>query len=259
MGVDTGIDVAGIAAVSRTIETFWVSRYPQNAPSRIALPFSAIKDKKDTCIQLSRPCDRLWPIKLIGERAAQMAAYMKNRPAILRRTVEAVSPGISCSVEKYPIRAVADYETVIFELWNGVHREEMYQALRVAESKPFYAIEQWSVYERLVQSSDWWDTLDWIAGKIVSGLYRKHPRFVEPYLMAWRTDDGMWVRRASLAHLRQKTRTNCDLLAETILMLAHGQSFSFARRLAGRCAIIRIVIRNGLKHLWPNTTPFCPI
>ncbi len=168
-----------------------------------------------------------------GERAAQMAAYMKTDQLFYGVQSKQCHQVFRVALKKYPIRAVADYETVIFELWNGVHREEMYQALRVAESKPFYAIEQWSVYERLVQSSDWWDTLDWIAGKIVSGLYRKHPQFVEPYLIAWRTDDGMWVRRASLlAHLRQKTRTNCDLLAETILMLAHEPEF-FIRKAIG--------------------------
>lgn len=167
------------------------------------------------------------------ERAAQMAAYMKTDQPFYGVQSKPCEQIFRVAKKKHPIETVADYQAVIFELWDGVHREDMYQALRVAEMKPFYHIDSWPIYERLVRSSTWWDTLDWIAGGIVSDLYKKQPEFVEPYLIAWRSDDGMWVRRASLlAHLRQKANTNTDLLAETILLLAHEQEF-FIRKAIG--------------------------
>ena len=126
-----------------------------------------------------------------------------------------------------------EYEQVIFELWNGHYREDMYQALEVAEHyKAYLNLESWPIYDRLVKSASNWDTLDWIVGKIVSPLVLKH-RELEKKLVDWSKDDNFWVRRASLlAHLHHKEYTNTDLLAETILALAHEKEF-FIRKAIG--------------------------
>ena len=174
---------------------------------------------------------------LAGQRnpddAAAMRAYMKGvqpfygiksgpRRALLRTA-------IGC----YPITNRADYEAVIRALWAGEYREELYLALDVAERvKPYCDLASWPLYGELMRQGDWWDTLDWIAGKLMSPLVLAH-RELEADLIAWRTDPGLWVRRASLlTHLKHKAATNQVLLAETILMLAPDTDF-FIRKAIG--------------------------
>jgi 3-methyladenine DNA glycosylase AlkD len=89
-----------------------------------------------------------------------------------------------------------------------------------------------ALYERLVRSAPHWDTLDWIAAKLISPLVRQHREF-EAELIKWSADDNFWVRRAALlAHLHHKEETNTDLLGQTILRLCHEKEF-FIRKAIG--------------------------
>lgn len=166
-------------------------------------------------------------------KAVPMQAYMKtNQPfygisATPRRQI------FRQAIRKYPIQSHDEYEQAIEELWAGKYREEMYQALEVAEHyKVFRDQTEWPFYEKLVQTATNWDTLDWIVGKLVSPLVLRHRKF-ERVLRTWANSENFWVRRASLlAHLHHKKETNTRLLAVTILKLAHEKEF-FIRKAIG--------------------------
>lgn len=171
------------------------------------------------------------------KRAPQMAAYMKTEQPFYGVQSKPCQQIFRAARQQHPITSRDEYEAVVRALWRGQYREEMYQALRVAEqTRPFFNIASWPLYEHLVRTAPWWDTLDWVAGGVVSTLMRKSHDArdtIEPRLIAWRTDDRMWVRRASLlAHLKQKSNINLDLMAETVLLLAHEQEF-FIRKAIG--------------------------
>jgi len=168
-----------------------------------------------------------------SNKAKGMQAYMKTTQEFY---------GVQAGPRRKVFKTVArnfqnitrqEYEQIIFELWNGHYREEMYQALEVAEHyKSYLDIKSWPIYERLVKSASNWDTLDWIAGKLVSPLILMH-RELEQTLVKWSNSDNFWVRRASLlAHLHHKDKTNTQLLAQTILKLSHEQEF-FIRKAIG--------------------------
>jgi len=174
-------------------------------------------------------------LKKVGdpETAKGMQAYMKTSQPFY---------GVQAGPRRKSFKQVAknfkdltrqEYEQVIFELWNGEYREDMYQALEVAEHyKAYRDLASWPIYDRLVKTAPHWDTLDWIAGKIVSPLVLQH-RELEERLVEWSKDNNFWVRRASLlAHLHHKEQTNKALLADTILTLAHEEEF-FIRKAIG--------------------------
>ncbi len=167
------------------------------------------------------------------KKATQMQAYMKTTQEFYgvqagprRKAFKAVAKGFKAISHQ-------TYEQIIFELWGGRCREDMYQALETAEHyKAYRTPESWPVYERLVKSATNWDTLDWVSGRLISPLLLKHREF-EPTLVEWSVSENFWVRRASLlAHLRHKEQTNTRLLADTILRLCHEQEF-FIRKAIG--------------------------
>lgn len=168
-----------------------------------------------------------------ADDAPTMQAYMKTDQPFYGVKSKARRAIFRTARRRYPISNRDEYRDVIFDLWNGVYREEMYLALDVVEfTKPYRDIDSWPVYVELMTSAPWWDTLDWIAGKIMSLLILEH-RELEAALIQWRVDENMWVRRASvLAHLKHKAATNTELLGETMMMLAHEEEF-FIRKAIG--------------------------
>ena len=166
------------------------------------------------------------------EKADQMQAYMKTEQPFFGVQAKPRRKIARQAIKKFPITSREEYESVIQDLWEDEYRESNYQALEVAELKEFHAIESFGLYDKLVKSAPHWDTLDWLAGKIVSPLVLKH-RELEDNLREWNTDENFWVRRASLlSHLHHKEELNSELLAEFILRLAHEQEF-FIRKAIG--------------------------
>ncbi|MEE9189359.1 MAG: DNA alkylation repair protein [Candidatus Neomarinimicrobiota bacterium] len=168
-----------------------------------------------------------------SDKAAAMQAYMKTDQKFYgvqanpRRTI------FRHAKKRYPISKWNDYDQLILELWNGEYREEMYQALEIAETyKQFRLEKSWNLYEGLVRTATNWDTLDWIAAKLIGELVLEYRQF-ESVLKQWIEDENFWVRRAALlAHLKHKRHTNTKLLAYTIQKLAHEKEF-FIRKAIG--------------------------
>ncbi len=166
-------------------------------------------------------------------RAAEMQRYMKTNqpfygvPTPLRKEIFRQARKIA------PLACRADYEAAIRELWCGTFREEMYMALEVAGGlKRFHSEESWPLYQDLVATATHWDTLDWLASRIVGPLVLRN-RALERDLIDWSDSPKLWVRRASLlAHLKHKDQTNTELLTATILKLAGEKEF-FIRKAIG--------------------------
>lgn len=168
-----------------------------------------------------------------GEKAPAMQAYMKTTQPFYGVAADVRRRALKAALRRHPITSREAYAAVVFALWQGTHREEQYQALEVAEAvKPFRDLASWPIYAQLVHESTWWDTLDWIAAKLVSPLIVRH-RQLEAELLRWSEAESLWVRRAALlAHLHHDAATNTDLLATLILRLCHEQEF-FVRKAIG--------------------------
>jgi 3-methyladenine DNA glycosylase AlkD len=174
-------------------------------------------------------------MKKAGEpaKATGMQAYMKTDQPFYGVQAGPRRKIFRQAAKSYPVSSRKEYENLILELWKGRYREDMYQALEVAERYTQYRDERsWPLFERLVNSATNWDTLDWIAGKLVNRLVLENRKF-EKKLIQWSKSGNFWVRRASLlAHLHHKHETNTRLLSETILSLCHEEEF-FIRKAIG--------------------------
>ena len=166
-------------------------------------------------------------------KAPSMRAYMKTDQPFYGVQATPRRKIFRAAIKLHPIRSRAEYAAAIRDLWGGVHREEMYLALDLAERvKAYRDIDAWPLFVDLMRTASNWDTLDWIAATLLGDLLGKH-REKEAEVRAWRDDPNLWVRRTSLlVHLKHKTDTNVPLLAETILHLAHETDF-FIRKAIG--------------------------
>jgi 3-methyladenine DNA glycosylase AlkD len=174
-------------------------------------------------------------MKRIGNaiKAPRMQAYMKTDQPFYGVQSKLRKQIFRDAIKKYPITSRSKWEKVVLELWNGTHREEMYQALEVAERYNIYHDKDaWQLFEKLLRSATNWDTVDWLSSNLIGILVYKYRHF-EKQLIEWSEDENFWVRRATLlAHLKHKEKTNIKLLSQTVLKLSHEKEF-FIRKAIG--------------------------
>jgi len=138
-------------------------------------------------------------------KARQMQAYMKTEQPFYGVQSKLRKQIFRDAIKKYPITSREEWEKVVLELWNGTHREEIYQALEIAERyKLYHDKDAWPLFEILMRSATNWDTIDWLSSNLIGILVYKYRHF-EKQLVEWSEDENFWVRRASLlAHLKHK-------------------------------------------------------
>ncbi|EAE6209039.1 DNA alkylation repair protein [Listeria innocua] len=141
-----------------------------------------------------------------------MEAYMKNQFPFL---------GIRATERK---KLVADFLRengmpddllrLVVELFAEEERELQYAAMdllsRYGKKQASEAIE---IYEQLVTTKSWWDTVDGLAGTVVSNHFKLYPDLIPIYNEAWINGDNIWLARtAILFQLKYKEETNAELL-----------------------------------------------
>jgi len=166
-------------------------------------------------------------------KAPQMQAYIKTDQPFYGVQSTARKTILRKALKKYPITNKKEWEQIILEFWNGKYHEEMYIALSIADRfKKYRDEDSWELFEKLLRSATNWDTVDGIAPNLLGDLVKEH-RYFEKKIWEWTDDENFWVRRATiLVHLKHKEDTNVELLAKTILKLAHEKEF-FIRKAIG--------------------------
>jgi 3-methyladenine DNA glycosylase AlkD len=110
---------------------------------------------------------------------------------------------------------------VALHLWRkATRREEWFAAIEwtgVRAARAWQQPEVLPLYEEMIVSSAWWDTVDVIAVHRVGPLLNNDPATMKPILRRWASDDDLWKRRtAILAQLHFKQDCDLELLWATM-------------------------------------------
>lgn len=159
-----------------------------------------------------------------------MQAYMKSdmpywgvQAQPLRRITKAV-------FAEHPLASFEAWRDTLLAIWREAgHREERYAAIELAGGPAYRAwqtLDALPIYEELIVSGAWWDTVDAIASHQIGGLLRGYPAQMKPVLRAWAKGDDIWKRRtAILAQLGSKRETDLKLLYDCIRPSLHRPEF----------------------------------
>jgi len=152
------------------------------------------------------------------ERAVKMKDYMRGQYEYY---------GISSPVRKQILkpfiadaRALTSKELESFtrKCWKQKEREWQYVAMDLLDK----CRKQWTrdyldLFEYLVITKSWWDTVDWIASTGFGHLFTKFPNERMPYIERWMQMDNMWLERSAIIHqLKYKDAVDFDLLKALI-------------------------------------------
>lgn len=102
----------------------------------------------------------------------------------------------------------------VLELWEQPEREYQYAAIDyISRSLKKLVKEDLPLFEKLITTKSWWDTVDMLAQKPVGTIAQNNPEVTSETIEDWAFGDLLWLRRtAILFQLKYKERTNEDLL-----------------------------------------------
>ena len=113
------------------------------------------------------------------------------------------------------------------ELWQMPQREFQYFTQEfVRRYQKEVELKDIALFEYMITHKSWWDTVDFIAQKLVGNYMLMFPQQRIPVTDRWIASDNIWLQRtAILFQLKYKTDTDTELLASIIKRLNQTQEF----------------------------------
>ena len=161
------------------------------------------------------------------EIALGQKAYMKNKfefygiKTPIRRKIQ--KPFL---VNEY-LPPIIELETIIKTLWKKPEREYQYfsQELAYKYVKQFKR-KDIALFEFMIVRKSWWDTIDFIAPKLVGKYFKIYPEQRNTFVKKWIASNNIWLQRTSiLFQLNYKSDLDKDFLAYVINSLLGSKEF----------------------------------
>ena len=121
----------------------------------------------------------------------------------------------------------SEIEHIIKTLWEKPQRE--YQLF--AQELAFKYVKQLelkdiNLFEFMATNKSWWDTVDFIANKLMGEYFKTFPNQKEKYVTKWLKSDNMWLQRSALLfQLKYKNKIDTVLLSSAINSLLNSKEF----------------------------------
>ncbi|MEE9364766.1 MAG: DNA alkylation repair protein [Cellulophaga sp.] len=82
------------------------------------------------------------------------------------------------------------------------------------------------LFEYMVTHNSWWDTVDFIANKLMGAYFKKYPEQREVYVKEWLASNNIWLQRSALLfQLKYKNDLDKELLSHVINSLLGSKEF----------------------------------
>jgi len=108
--------------------------------------------------------------------------------------------------------------TIVTELWNLQEREYQYFAQEFAYRYiKKIQVKDIQLFKFMIVHKSWWDTVDFIAVKLVGEYFKKYPDEIQKNVDFWIASDNIWLQRtAILFQLKYKEMIDTILLQQII-------------------------------------------
>ncbi len=120
-----------------------------------------------------------------------------------------------------------DVDKLVKKLWTQPEREFHHFAQELA-FKYIKKLDKKDIqlFEYMITHKSWWDTVDYIATKLVGGYMKKFPEETEKCVKRWLASGNIWLQRTALIfQLKYKEDLDSDLMASTINALLGSKEF----------------------------------
>lgn len=152
------------------------------------------------------------------EIAVQMEAYMRNQFRFL---------GIKAPIRKELLKPfllksnrppIEKLNTIVTSLWESPYREFQFSAMELTSKyNRLLDPDYFTLFEYMITTKSWWDTVDFIASSLVGNLVKRYPDHGMKQINIWRKSENLWlVRTCIIFQLKYKTDVDERLLYSVI-------------------------------------------
>jgi 3-methyladenine DNA glycosylase AlkD len=158
--------------------------------------------------------------------AIAMSAYMRNLfPFYGIKTPDRKKIIKDLLNEKLP--PASEIITIVEDAWSQPERELHYFAIELlAANHKSWPKEIIALFEKMIITNSWWDSVDSIASNLTSVYFKKFPEQIITVTGRWNQSDNIWLQRSSLLfQLLYKKEMDTALLKKYILHLRNSKEF----------------------------------
>jgi 3-methyladenine DNA glycosylase AlkD len=159
--------------------------------------------------------------------AAGQAQYMRNQFAFFGLSApERKQIQQAFLVNKY-LPPKSQMSEIVKQLWQKEQREFQYFAQEFA-LKYSNRVEQQDIelFAYMISHKSWWDTVDFIATKLVGNYFKQFPEQRDYYVQKWLDSQNIWLQRSAvLFQLKYKNDLDTELLTLIIKSLQPSNEF----------------------------------
>jgi 3-methyladenine DNA glycosylase AlkD len=121
----------------------------------------------------------------------------------------------------------SELNIIVKILWEKPQRDYQYFSQELT-FKYVKQLEQKDIklFEYMVTHKSWWDTIDFIAAKLMAAYFKTFPEQKVKYVQKWLKSNNMWLQRSALLfQLKYKKELDTELLSFSINALLGSKEF----------------------------------
>ncbi len=122
-------------------------------------------------------------------------------------------------LEKAYLPSKQSLPIIIKALWNLPQREYHYFAQELAYKYiKQIDVQDIDLYYYMITHQSWWDTVDFIATKLIANYFKKYPDQISLYVKKWSLSDNLWTKRSAIIYqLHYKEILDTTVLKQVII------------------------------------------
>lgn len=120
-----------------------------------------------------------------------------------------------------------DLVDMVWELWLEPEREFQYFAIEIlVKYKKSWSEDIIELFEKLIVTKSWWDSVDYISSALVSVYLKRFPHQIVPVTERWMNSENMWLQRVCLIfQLSYRKETDTELMFAYMHRLTYSKEF----------------------------------
>ncbi|MGB5666833.1 MAG: DNA alkylation repair protein [Maribacter sp.] len=121
----------------------------------------------------------------------------------------------------------SELESIVKTLWSKPEREYQFFAQELVFKYPKqFAEKDIGLLEFMVTHKSWWDTVDYIAVRLIGPYFDLYPGQLDFYIEKWLASGNIWLQRCCLLYqLKRKDKMDTQRLSYTIQQLLGSKEF----------------------------------
>ena len=159
--------------------------------------------------------------------AESQSAYMRNKFHFYGLTAHKRRQIQNPIINEYLLSKNPNFKELIKKLWKKKQRDYQYcaQELMLKKIKQFKPKDIY-LFEFIITNKSWWDTIDFLAPKILGEYFKLYPKEIEKCIQKWIKTNNIWLQRSCiLFQLSYKSNLNTKLLSYIINSLLDSNEF----------------------------------